>query len=63
MADDDVVAIATGLIAHDAHLAGESGTNGIADVDLNVKAFVLATPAGSKVTGDDAAWRRHAKVA
>lgn len=34
--DDDVVAIAAGFVAHDAHLTGEGGADGVADIYFDV---------------------------
>ena len=62
MTDDDIVAVAVGFVAHDAHLAGEGGTDGVADIYFDVQAFVHTAPAATEVTGDDAARRGHAEM-
>ena len=63
MTDYDILAIAAGLVSHDAHLAGEGCADGVADIDFNVQTLVHAAPAGTEVARHDAARCRHAEVA
>ena len=62
MTDDHIFAIALGLVFHNADLTAESGTDGIADIDLDVKSLVLASPTGTEVGCHHAARRRHAET-
>ena len=63
VADDDEVTIAARLIADNANLTAEGGADGVANVDLDVKALVLASPACTEVRRQHAAGRRHVEVA
>ena len=59
----NIVAITTALISHDAHLAAERSTNGVAYINLYVKSLVVASPAPSEVACHHPARRRHTEMA
>ena len=63
VADDDVFAVATGLVFHDTYLATEGSADGVTNVYLDVETLVLASPTGTEVRGDDTAVGRHAETA
>ena len=60
--DHDILTIAASLIAYDTYLTAESSTDGITDIHLDVKTFVLASPTGTEVAGQHATGCRHAEV-
>ena len=60
--DHDIFAIATGVIPHNAHLARPCGTDGVADIDFDIKTLVSATPTATKITSDDTTGRRHVEA-
>lgn len=62
MTDDNIVAVASGFVAHNTHLTGKGGTDGVADIYFDVQAFVHTAPATTEVAGDDAARRGHAEM-
>ena len=63
VADDDILAVASWLVFHDTYLTTEGSADGVAYIDLDVEALVLASPAGTEVRGDHAAISRHAETA
>ena len=60
--DNHVLAISVRLVADDAYLTGKGCTDGIADIDLDVQALVLASPAGTEVRGYYATRSRHVET-
>ena len=62
MADNYVLAVAVTIVFHDADFSREGGANGITDINLDVKTAVVASPASSEVTGDDATGGRHVET-
>ena len=62
VADDDILAVASWLVFHDTHLAAEGSADGVAYIDLDVEALVLASPTGTEVRSDDTEPRKSMVV-
>ena len=58
----NVVAVASCLVPYDTHLSAESGSDGVADVHLNVDTLVHASPAAAEVRGHHLARGGHAEM-
>ena len=61
--NDDVFSVSASVVFHDANLSRESGANGVAYINLDVEALVLAAPTGTKVTGHHTTGCGHAEMA
>ena len=55
VADNYILTISSWLVFHDADLTTESSTDGVADINLDVKTFMLTSPTSSEVRGEYAA--------
>ena len=62
MPDNDVLAVACGLVSDDAYFSRECCPDGIADVYLDVKSLVLSSASGSEIACHHPALCWHAEV-
>ena len=62
VADDNIFTVATTLVAYDAYLTRESGADGVADINLDVKSLMLTSPARTELRVNLAARSGHAET-